>query len=678
MPGVDPLEPGDPQTIGRYTVLGRLGAGGMGRVYLARSPGGSRVAVKVVHAAYATDERFRARFRREVIAAGAVGGAFTAPVVDADPDAASPWLATAYLPGLSLQAAVGEHGPWPPPRTAALGAALAEALLSIHRAGIVHRDLKPSNVMLAADGPRVIDFGIARAADAVAITRTGAVLGTPGYLAPEQALGGETGPAGDVFALGGVLVFTATGEGPFGRGTVEEMLRRVVREPPRLDALHDPGLRALAAACLAKDPADRPTPADLLRELSAVSPDGPLPPPQVAAAIDRLAAAPLPVLPRAGRVPRRALLAAAGGGLGAVALAGTAAALAWTRSGPERPPADLSPTTALALPGRAAQPLWRFDAQRSVDSSPAVSGGVVSIGGDDGHLYGLDLAKGTRRWRYAASGEVRGTVAVAGGVAFTGSSDGAVHAVRVSDGRRVWRRSVGTDARVVAVLGDSVLVAASADDAGAVVRLAARDGAVRWKHPTSGMPDGPVAVVGGAVYVADGALYALDADGKASAVGAAPAALGASVVGDLLLVGVPAAGAGGPAVVALDARTRARRWSATTQAEVKTAAVRAGGVLCVADTSGTVYGIGTDGTIRWRRALSGAVAASPAAAGDTVVIGAGDQCVYGITAASGEIAWTCRTGDAIGASTAAVAGRTAVVGSHDGYVYALETHPGAS
>ncbi|GAA3508296.1 hypothetical protein GCM10022416_62240 [Actinomadura keratinilytica] len=261
--------PGDPRRVGPYRVVARLGAGGMGQVFLGRSPSGRAVAIKIIHPGMAEEPAYRARFQREITAARAVSGAYTAPVVDADPDADPPWLATAFLRGMSLQDAVATHGPLPAPAVRALGAGLAEALLSIHRAGIVHRDLKPSNVMLTPEGPRVIDFGIARPSEAATLTRTGAALGTPAYMSPEQAAGEEAGPASDVFSLGGVLTYAATGMGPFGQGAVHELLYRVLHLPPYLDGVADPGLRALIAACLEKDPARRPGPDWLLARLSA-------------------------------------------------------------------------------------------------------------------------------------------------------------------------------------------------------------------------------------------------------------------------------------------------------------------------------------------------------------------------------------------------------------------------
>ncbi|WP_084724724.1 protein kinase domain-containing protein [Streptacidiphilus melanogenes] len=269
---MQPLEADDPATIGPYRLVARLGAGGMGRVYLARSAGGRTVAVKVVRADLADNPDFRDRFRREVAAAQSVDGAYTAPVVDADRDSATPWLATAYVLGPSLTEAVASYGPMPEHTVRALGAVLAEALRAIHGAGLIHRDLKPSNVLLAADGPRVIDFGIARALDGagVALTSTGVVVGSPGFMSPEQASGKKVGPEGDVFSLGSVLAFAATGHGPFGQESAASLLYRVVHEPAELDLVPE-SLREAISACLAKDPAARPTPAQLVRMLA---PDG--------------------------------------------------------------------------------------------------------------------------------------------------------------------------------------------------------------------------------------------------------------------------------------------------------------------------------------------------------------------------------------------------------------------
>ncbi len=263
------LQPADPRLIGPYRLVGRLGAGGMGRVFLGVSEVGRPVAVKVIHAELAADPEFRTRFSVEVAAARKVSGLFTALVVDADVDAPVPWLATAYVAGPSLSEAVRDHGPLSAASVLALAAGLAKSLTAIHAAGVVHGDLKPSNVLLALDGPRVIDFGISQAAEAAPLARAGLVVGTPSFMSPEQATGQEVGPFSDVFSLGAVLAFAATGRKPFGAGKAADVLERVVRGAPGLeDAPAE--VRPLIERCLAKDPGRRPAAAALLAEVTAV------------------------------------------------------------------------------------------------------------------------------------------------------------------------------------------------------------------------------------------------------------------------------------------------------------------------------------------------------------------------------------------------------------------------
>jgi serine/threonine protein kinase len=265
---MQPLGPGDPRQVGPYRIRARLGAGGMGQVFLGYSPGGRAVAVKVIHRELARDPAFRTRFGREVAAARAVSGAYTAPVTAAGPDDDPPWLATVFVPGPTLAAAVAEAGPLPAAAVWKLAAGLVEALQAVHSCGLVHRDLKPGNVLLAIDGPRLIDFGIARALERTAVTSTGQIVGTPSFMSPEQVEGGRAGPATDVFSLGCVIVFAATGTGAFGEGPPASMLYRVVHAPPTLAGLPG-GLRELAAACLAKQPADRLAVAGLVEVITA-------------------------------------------------------------------------------------------------------------------------------------------------------------------------------------------------------------------------------------------------------------------------------------------------------------------------------------------------------------------------------------------------------------------------
>ena len=265
---MESLAAGDPWQVGAYRLQARLGSGGMGQVFLGYSPAGRPVAVKVIYPELAKDPMFRIRFRREVAAAKAVSGAYTAPVMAAGPDDDPPWLATAFVPGPSLADAIAAAGPLPEASLWKLTAGLVEALQAVHAAGLVHRDLKPGNVLLATDGPRVIDFGISAAFEGTRMTSTGLIVGTPSFMSPEQAEGARVGPESDVFSLGCVIVFAATGASAFGDGQLASVLYRVVHTQPALDGVPG-GLREVAAACLAKAPADRPTLARLVDAVAA-------------------------------------------------------------------------------------------------------------------------------------------------------------------------------------------------------------------------------------------------------------------------------------------------------------------------------------------------------------------------------------------------------------------------
>jgi Protein kinase domain len=280
---VEPLRPGDPRQIGPYSLRGRLGSGAMGEVFLGFSLGNLRVAVKLMNPVLASDTDFRRRFRLEIEACRKVGGFHTAQVVDADLDAHRPWMVTAYVPGPSLKQVLASRHALPPDTVKVLGAGLAEALAAIHDAGLIHRDLKPSNILLTDDGPRVIDFGIARAVDASVHTTQ---PGTPGFMAPEVLTGEQATEACDVFALGVVLA-VAAGTSPFGEGLPDAITTyRIVNEEPVLDGL-DPEIRELVAQCLAKEPADRPTPREILGRLGAHASGTEWLPPEVVEMISR-------------------------------------------------------------------------------------------------------------------------------------------------------------------------------------------------------------------------------------------------------------------------------------------------------------------------------------------------------------------------------------------------------
>jgi hypothetical protein len=370
------LQRGDPRVIGPYQLVGQLGSGGMGRVFLGRSMGGRLVAVKVIRSDLAADPDFRTRFRREVAAARRVSGIYTATVVDADADAEEPWLATAYVAGPSLVEAVQDHGPLPPRSVLALAAGLAESLVAIHKVGVVHRDLKPSNVLLAEDGPRLIDFGISRAAESTSVTRAGFVIGSPGFMSPEQAQGTEVGPPSDIFSLGAVLVFAATGEPPFGSGTTAALVFRVVFAQPQLDTVPDE-IRPLVERCLAKDPGERPTAGELLAEIGAMQPEaGWLPGPVINAfpgsQARAVTAPPPPATPPApqaagvAEVAGAAGVAEVAGAAGVAEVAGVAGAAgvaevagvagAAATGSPSAAPPDTSPTVTGFAPFIAAEP----------------------------------------------------------------------------------------------------------------------------------------------------------------------------------------------------------------------------------------------------------------------------------------------------------------------------------
>ncbi|MFE9094576.1 serine/threonine-protein kinase [Streptomyces sp. NPDC007264] len=261
----------DPRVVGSFRIHRRLGAGGMGVVYLGSDKRGQRVALKVIRPDLAEDQEFRSRFAREVSAARRIRGGCTARLVAADLDAERPWFATQYVPGPSLHDKVAEEGPLAAADVATVGAALSEGLVAVHEAGVVHRDLKPSNILLSPKGPRIIDFGIAWATGASTLTHVGTAVGSPGFLAPEQVRGAAVTPATDVFSLGATLAYAATGDSPFGHGSSEVMLYRVVHEEPLLHGVPD-ALAPLVRACLAKDPEERPSTLQLslrLKEIAA-------------------------------------------------------------------------------------------------------------------------------------------------------------------------------------------------------------------------------------------------------------------------------------------------------------------------------------------------------------------------------------------------------------------------
>ncbi|MFD5861942.1 serine/threonine-protein kinase [Streptomyces chartreusis] len=495
----------DPAEVGGYRIEDRLGSGGMGVVYLARSASGRRLAVKVVHAQYADDDEFRTRFRREVAAARQVSGAFTAPVVDADADAPRPWMATLYIPGEDLGTRVRRHGPLPPPQLRELAAGLAEAIRDIHRAGMVHRDLKPANVMLAEDGPRVIDFGISRTTEFAAadvLTQTGRVMGTPPFMSPEQfSSPQDVGPAADVFSLGSVVACAATGHGPFDSPSPYETAVRVVDGDAELDGV-PPELLPLVRFCLEKHPKSRPSPDELLHLLR----EGELPDPRPAA--DPAPVADAPRAPRPRR-RRRLLLASA---LGALLL--TAVTVLAVDSEPAPSAGDLP----------AGWQEWHKKSKDpNVDEDPidadgpfsrcAATGRSLVCAGDDVMATRFALADGSNTWARPiddtpdelGSGDLGTVIAARGGRVYVYGADDrtegdvnpsryTVQALNADTGKVIWKTVTGDGQEAtepnsehgysVAVPEGVVAVYGARGQQYAL--LDADTGKVRWKRP---LPD---------------------------------------------------------------------------------------------------------------------------------------------------------------------------------------------
>ncbi|MFI5952772.1 PQQ-binding-like beta-propeller repeat protein [Cryptosporangium sp. NPDC051539] len=632
-----PLQPGDPERIGSYRLLARLGAGGMGVVYLGWSSGGRAVAVKVVRAQFASDPEFRARFRREVAAARTVSGAFTAPVLDADASADSPWLVTAFLPGVSLREAVEGGGALPAAALPVLAAGLAEALADIHRARLVHRDLKPDNVMLTPDGPRAIDFGIARPEDGTTITEVGMIIGTPAFMSPEQIAGGVTGPASDVFSFGAVLSYAATGALPFGSGGTVATLYRVLDVETDLSGISSPRLREVVAACLRREAADRPSaeevldllspeqtadahwlPEPLLRAIEArvaqaqtwtgdadtvtfdpgaapptergvrftAPPTGPRPP-----ASPRPPAAGSPGV-RGTVLSRRALLL--GGGVltaGAAAFAGQRfLGRARRRPDPAAGPRPSPVTPASAAPPPKGVVRWTTKVADYFPEALYTVGDVVLAKTQDDQLIALDAATGRRRWKHT----VTGTGTVAGGVVFEDQSANP-----------------------------------------ALARIDARTGARRWSYREDifEATSGQVAVGGSVVVYGWERLRALDL-----ATGRSRWAAGVNGERGLVTDGPMLVAAGETRLTGLDLRTGTVRWRHPIDYPLYVSAAR--GLVFTVDSRRVLHAITirTGATAWLKPAFAGTCA--PVPHGDVVYAAGGRGEVFAFRVATGEILWS--------------------------------------
>jgi outer membrane protein assembly factor BamB len=631
---VEPLAAGDPRQLGTYRLRGRLGAGGMGQVFLGYSPAGRAVAVKVVRRELACDPAFRTRFRREVAAARSVSGAYTASVTAAGPDDDPPWLATVFVPGPSLADAISAAGPLPAESVWKLAAGLVEALQAVHGAGLVHRDLKPANVLLAVDGPRVIDFGISHALESTAMTSTGQIVGTPSFMSPEQALGERAGQASDVFSLGCVIVFAATGAGPFGHGPLASSLYRVVHAAPTLAHL-PASLRELAAACLVKKAADRPSLPALIDAIAAGrAPDG-----EAELASFWPVAVTSLIRSHQARLGEqlREVLAASGPGPETASLA---AVLGFTTA---RPTVLATSPTVLAT-----APADMAGSPADVASSPAdVPGGSPTLRGGPGAggrpevvtgppLPADAVTRGVAAGRRSAAGPVSGGGPVPGvtrrgvlvGLAATGAGlAGAGWAFsRASAPQRQSSASQPPPSRKA---DHPVPRAGRTRGAGAG---AAGPGSMRWSFATRGALAG--------IAVADGIVYAGSTDGT---------------------------------VYALRARDGGKLWEFRTGAPVQSQIVVAGGMVVAGSGDDLVYALrARDGGKLWGFRTGGSVGSGIEVADGTVFAASGDESIYALDARRGVKRWS----DSVGSGRIAVAAGRVFVGSEEDTVVALRAHDG--
>ena len=707
---MQPLAPTDPREAGEFRLSARLGLGGMGRVFLGYSPAGRAVAVKVCHADLAADPSFVRRFAREATAAQAVNGLYTAQVVAAGPYDRPPWMATAFVPGPSLADYVDDFGPLPEPALWRLAAGLAEALLAVHATGLVHRDLKPSNVLLAVDGPRVIDFGIASALEDTALTDTGSVLGSPPYMAPEQAMGSPAGPASDVFALGSTLAFAAAGVAPFGHGDAPAVLFRVVHMAPALDPLPE-RLRAMVAACLAKDPAARPTLPQLLhacRDAAAAGGNSAASfwPRQMTAVIAGYQAGPvspgpMSAGPPAGRIPAdpqdgphpptvatapggstwRASFGRAGttvasaigrrrvlSGLGGLVVAGGLAAAGWELAGPGTSGAAAGSTTDQRV-------AWTYPTGGPVRSGAAISGdgATLYIGSDDGTVYALDAATGRRTGTYPAGGAVSG-VAVAGNTLLAGSADRSVHAFTIGSLGVSWTSpAAGAKIAGAPTAGGAVVYAGSEDHY--LYALDFNTGQRKWRAKTGGTTVAGPPQNTGVVWAgsADGYLYALKTGSgavdwrfKAGAVNSAPLAANGGVY----------FGAGNGELysassTSLDSSSGQVYWHFPANGAIQGTPVYSGETIYTATASGNVYALDMGaGTQSWTLSVGSPVRGGPALRDGVLYVGCDDGYLYAIDTSAGTVRWRSKTGGAI-QSPIVVVGDLVCFGSLDHHVYAL-------
>ncbi|WP_432744705.1 serine/threonine-protein kinase [Streptomyces sp. JH002] len=714
---VQQLTQHDPRRIGPFEVLGRLGSGGMGLVYLARSASGRRVAIKTVRTELAEDQLFRVRFTREVEAARAVSGFYTAAVVDADPRAAVPWLATAYVPAPSLEEIVSECGPLPPQAVRWLAAGIAEALQSIHGAGLVHRDLKPSNVLVVEDGPRVIDFGIASGVSNTRLTLTNVAVGTPAYMSPEQARDsrGVTG-ASDVFSLASTLVFAATGHAPYHGANPVETVFMLLREGPDLEGLPDE-LRPLIDSLMTQKPEERPTPADLQARLaphlfassgddsgsaSAWLPAGavalieerrnrgrgtpapggtPPPPPRrdepqaPPTPPPPLPPTPPPPVPRAEEPQVQVQIKEQA----TVRLAGSQLPI-----GPGPRPAAVPAPAPTPAPAPVTVPPdwrpWRFRMTNDLWGTPLVRDGLLYVTSFEVHA--LDVASGRRQFK---TREVAWSMAVTGGRVL--ASDGpSLYALDATDGSDRWR--VPTDGWIYGLRAERGTVL-TATRGGGVQVWEAGTGEQLWElsgaHTDFETRETAPLIHGGAVYAwGEGQLYVLEARtgselwrypvGDATATGGVPVRICPTDDGAVYVTA-------GSRVLALDTATGAERWRFDTPAAIlappayEPPSSRAAGIYFT-DYLGTVYALDlATGDDRWRIATEARQSTEAVVVADGLVHLGSGTAMYTLDAVSGTPRWRFAAGDSIVGSPVVSEGRVHF-GSEDHCLYTLDASSG--
>ncbi|WP_369224321.1 PQQ-binding-like beta-propeller repeat protein [Streptomyces sp. R39] len=607
-----------PEYAGHYRLESCLGSGGMGVVHLARSTSGLKLAVKVVHAEYAKDREFRGRFRQEVAAARKVSGAFTAPVVDADPEAERPWMATLFIPGPTLSEHVKRNGPMPPAQLRRLMAGLAEALRDIHRVGVVHRDLKPSNVLLAEDGPKVIDFGISRPKDSELRTETGKLIGTPPFMAPEQfRRPREVGPAADIFALGSVLVHAATGRGPFDSDSPYVVAYQVVHDEPDLTSVPEE-VAPLVMRCLAKEPEDRPTPDELMRALRSL-----------AASYDTQAFIPAQRVvadggnedpPREERPPaavperealkttrRRVVVAAA---VGFLVLSGVLASALWLGG------SDPTPVGSAVHGSPAAFEAWQAEtATKSGSRMPqCVAGAGKLLCFRSGLAFALDPANGRRLWRHRVADErTSGSPYLSGGLLLLPTHDGRkVEALDPASGASRWQQDMPADQ--VMEFTKNMLLAVGSN--GVITGMDSKSGRTRWTVSVSGSDTPSLS----------------------------------SFAGDPLVYAASTAADGtGTQVTALDPVTGAKRWEAGLTGDLRPVGSAGGSLFLL---SGKTAAGETDAVVRYRPDTKATrrvalplprVAPGAAVRGDVVYLLSAGGSLEAIDLESGKRLWELQT-----------------------------------